>query len=288
MLYVLGGAYVTLEHGDVRYFLLGPEDGQKVVLVHGLQTPCVVWEAIVNDLVQRGYPMSYLDNYGRGYSDGPDVTNDESLYTGQLYQLLKYLDWSDVFLVGYSMGGSIATAFTRKHPHLINRLVLIAPAGLIGSLPKNVDPTKIDKDTITGELSVIGRITKNRYLLPILMGAMSIVRIKSIEREGEECCCSYYFLPMAHCPSTVRAIALTVRDYPLSTQHATYRDLGRLTDIPVIAIWGTKDPTVPYADAALFRLYVPHAELVTIEGGTHVIVQTHHDMIMSAMDRFFE
>jgi hypothetical protein len=42
---------------------------------------------------------------------------------------------------------------------------------------------------------------------------------------------------MAHCPATVRAIALSLRDFPFSTQHDAYQALGCLTDIPVIVIW---------------------------------------------------
>ncbi|RKP27885.1 Alpha/Beta hydrolase protein [Syncephalis pseudoplumigaleata] len=274
-----GGAYVTLEHGDVRYYVLGPEDGQKViVLVHGLQWPCTVWEEVVKDLVQRGYRVLVYDNYGRGYSDGPDVTNDMALYTEQLRQLLAHLNWTDIFLAGYSMGGAIAVAFTEEYPSLVRRLVLVAPAGLIGSVARSSDSIAASKGARTGEMPFIGRIAQHPLLLRILMGAI-------VAREPVASIIAYQ---MAHCPSTVRAIGLSLRDFPFHALHATYQAVGHLVHIPAIVFWGTKDEMVPYADAALLPVYMPHAKLVTIDHGTHGIVRSHHDLIMNALDDFLK
>ena len=82
--------------------------------------------------------------FGRGYSSSPaNSAHDIRLYTSQIVLVLvsSPLSWtgksarhdtSDGFtLVGYSLGGCIATYFTATFPQLITNLVLIAPAGLI-------------------------------------------------------------------------------------------------------------------------------------------------------------
>lgn len=72
------------------------------------------------------------DLYGRGYSDAPQTTYCTSLYTTQLALLMQYLKWDKANIVGVSMGGGIAAAFTAHFPHLVDEGVgLIASAGLI-------------------------------------------------------------------------------------------------------------------------------------------------------------
>ncbi|KAI9594042.1 Alpha/Beta hydrolase protein [Syncephalis fuscata] len=285
-----GGAYVTLEHGDVRYYLLGPEDGRKIVLVHGLQWPCTVWEFAVKDLVMRGYRVLTYDNYGRGYSDGPAVVNDELLYTHQLYQLLEHLGWTHTLLIGYSMGGAIATAFTQSYPNLVERLVLIAPGGLIGAKFDgiNTDSTSSKNATKQNNVPAIARIAKHPLLLSVLMGAMSMKWLNKKAAPSPDDTSSIINYQMVHCPATVRAIALSLRDFPFFSQNAAYQALGRLTNIPVLVFWGTKDTIVPYTGAPVLSAYVPHAQLVTIDDGTHLITRSHHDFIITSLDSFFQ
>ncbi len=76
--------------------------------------------------------MPCVDLYGRGYSDAPETTYDSTLYTTQLALLMQYLKWDKANIVGLSMGGGIAAAFTSQFPHLVDEGVgLIASAGLM-------------------------------------------------------------------------------------------------------------------------------------------------------------
>jgi len=76
--------------------------------------------------------MPCLDLYGRGYSDAPQTVYDSTLYTTQLAFLMQYLRWDKANVVGLSMGGGIAAAFTDQFPHLVDEGVgLIASAGLM-------------------------------------------------------------------------------------------------------------------------------------------------------------
>ena len=51
---------------------------------------------------------------------------------------------------------------------------------------------------------------------------------------------------------------------------------------------GTADRVVPYRHATSVQTLIPHAELVSIEGGPHDITITHPDAVAGALIEFFE
>ncbi|KAL2023591.1 hypothetical protein VTK56DRAFT_2199 [Thermocarpiscus australiensis] len=131
------GRDVETPYGCIRVFEWGPEDGEKVLLLHGISTPCLALGNLAEELVSRGYRVMLFDFFGRGYSDAPvDVPYDIRLYTTQILLVLasSRLAWTgdDGFhLIGYSLGGAIAVPFARHFPHMVRSVVLVAGGGLI-------------------------------------------------------------------------------------------------------------------------------------------------------------
>lgn len=136
------GGYVNLPYGKTHYYLMGPENGQKVLFVHGISTPAPFFRTFI-DLLATKYLVLCYDLYGRGYSDSPAVDYNEHLYVAQLALLVHKLKWDRFNLIGYSLGGAISTLFTEKYPESVDRLVLIASAGLLPSLSLNAQIVKI-------------------------------------------------------------------------------------------------------------------------------------------------
>ncbi|PTB65291.1 hypothetical protein BBK36DRAFT_1122226 [Trichoderma citrinoviride] len=132
-----GARDVETPYGSIRVYEFGPEDGEKVLLVHGISTPCITLSRIAHGLVDRGCRVMLFDLFGRGFSDGVgDLPHDERLYATQILLVLASspLPWTGtgaIRLVGYSLGGGIAVHFAAAFPHLVSSLVLLAPAGLI-------------------------------------------------------------------------------------------------------------------------------------------------------------
>jgi len=113
---------------------IGPEDGRKVLLIHGISTPSPALAPIAEKLAAKGCRVLFYDLFGRGFSDAPDgTTYDERLYITQLFYVLASspLTWDKFSIMGYSMGGGIAAAFASYFPAMVEDLVLLAPAGLI-------------------------------------------------------------------------------------------------------------------------------------------------------------
>lgn len=133
-----GGRNISTPYGNIRAYEWGPEDGRKVLFVHGISTPCIALSRVASRLVKKGCRVMLFDLPGRGYSDCPDTNHypqDINLFSTCILSILSSsrLPWtSDGFtLAGYSLGGGIAAAFTAHYPELVESLILIAPGGLL-------------------------------------------------------------------------------------------------------------------------------------------------------------
>ena len=134
-----GARDVDTPYGNIRVYEWGPEEGRKVLLLHGISTPSIAFAGMAKSLVEKGCRVMLFDLFGRGYSDAPDPSlyrQDIGLWTSQILLVLSSskLAWtgSDRFtMVGYSMGGGISATFTSYFPELVESLVLIAPGGLL-------------------------------------------------------------------------------------------------------------------------------------------------------------
>ncbi|KAJ5156416.1 Alpha/beta hydrolase family protein [Penicillium capsulatum] len=134
-----GGRDVASPYGSIRVYEWGREDGPKVLLVHGITTPCISLGGLAHALVDRGCRVMIFDLFGRGYSDCPaDLPQDDRLFATQIMLALtsSSISWTGAdsgkfCLAGYSLGGGIAAGFASYFPHLLSSLVLLAPSGLI-------------------------------------------------------------------------------------------------------------------------------------------------------------
>lgn len=133
-----GGRAVATPYGTIQVFEWGPEHGEKVLLLHGISTPCLALGTLAEALVARGYRVMLFDLFGRGYSDAPaDVPYDARLYTTQILLVLassRLGGWTGdgaFHLVGYSLGGGLAVPFARYFPRMVKSVVVIAGGGLI-------------------------------------------------------------------------------------------------------------------------------------------------------------
>ncbi|RDX55915.1 alpha/beta-hydrolase [Lentinus brumalis] len=254
-----GGSYAPLPHGRVRYWILGPEDGTKVVLIHGVSTPSVSWKAIGPYLAQNGFQVLIYDLYGKGYSEAPHVPSDATLFVTQLALLMQYVRWDAAHIVGFSMGGGVAAAFTASLPHLVaGKTILIASAGLMETTP--LSPTAVSSKVA-------------------LLQYQELRQLQSSELPGYK-----------------RSLASCFTDGPIRGLQSTFDKLANLSVGPaskpleVLIIHGTDDGIVPYEEANKIKARVPQAEVITVEGAGHDLVlrDEHWKIVADAIVHFLE
>jgi len=241
------GSFAQLSKGLTHYKLSGPSDGKVVVLIHGIVGPFGIWKKVADSLLSQGYRVIQYDLYGRGYSDRPDVNYDLDLFINQLSELFEVLSIRNtIYLVGWSLGGMIAVGYTAKYSDKIEKLILIAPAGVGLSHPLNA---RIAMIPFLGEM------------LMGLFGRQIIIRSISKELHGSEHINEFRDLvtEQMQYQGYLRAFLSTLRCCAFEDATEDFRTIGKL-GLSVLMISGSEDSIIkPSARRRICEL-IPHLQ----------------------------
>ncbi|KAH7339681.1 Alpha/Beta hydrolase protein [Rhizoctonia solani] len=281
------GHSIRLTKGRVQYWLIGPEEGTKVVLIHGLTTPSLVWKYVTEDLAYAGFRLLIYDLYGRGYSEGPDAKftpYDTDLYVTQLALLMQAIGWRKARLVGMSMGGGIATAFAAKLPWLVDfNIVLIGSAGIM-------EEVKVGLATSTLSSVLVRRlrhsaIGKFLFTLGPPPAVSSTLAYAEQERKKLK---SFFKLQSALLPGYNSALVSSVYFGPVTGLEREFKHLGEMKNMKVQLVWGTKDKIVPFKYVGKIKALIPYADLMIVENAGHVsdLFINHTDLVTKGLIEF--
>ncbi len=265
------GEYCQLSHGATYCRWFGKEGDPVLVLIHGLSTPSWVFMGLTRGLTRLGFRVLIYDLYGRGLSARPKVAHDRALYLGQLEELLQAQEVrGPVALLGYSMGGAIATAFAARHPERVRRLFLLAPAGIaLAPMPLLARATRagVFGDWLWG---LAGARYLRRSARKDARGASVIADLTArIRRETR----SRGYLPALL--SSMRHML----DDPLEDEHRALAQAG----MPVLAIWGERDEVIPLRAMARLTEWNHAAHHAVIPGAGHALVHSHPREVLAAI-----
>jgi pimeloyl-ACP methyl ester carboxylesterase len=110
-------------------YLVDAGDGPPVVLIHGYGDTADGWRRVVPGLIQS-HRVIALDVPPFGRSGQPAAKKLLDFYKEFLPALLDTLEVESATLIGHSLGGAIALHFALEHTDRVDRLGLVAPAGL--------------------------------------------------------------------------------------------------------------------------------------------------------------
>ena len=254
------GHFVHLSDGVTHYTLDGPDSGQTVVLVHGFSVPLYIWDSTAAALGNAGYRVIRYDEYGRGWSDRPMVEYTAELYDRQLSELLDSLRINDrVDLGGVSMGGWVTATFSGRHPNRVRSLILVDP---VASAAEKPSPTFSSR--LRG-IPLVGAYIWQTTDVPKMADgqASDFANPNQFPDWADRYRTQVRYRGFGH------ALRSTRRAQSVVDLDSVYRSVDRAS-IPVLLIWGTKDPTVPFARNNRVRAAIPRAEFHPIDGAGHL------------------
>ena len=255
------GSFIDLPAGNTHYELKG--EGKLVVLVHGYSTPYFIYDKLFTRFVADGYKVLRYALFGRGLSERVKGDYNTALFSRQLEQLTEAVVPGEHFiLVGTSMGGSITTAFVKRHPDKVEKLILLAPAGM--------DSFKAPFYMKMCKIPGFGKWIFSKIGAKSLLNgcAREIIYAKdevddfqrqfafSLQYKGFV---NATFSSLIH---TILATDTTVKAYKAVAAHGT----------PMLVIWGTADRTMPYYQIERMKEICPAATYITYEGSGHIFL----------------
>ncbi|WP_239495974.1 alpha/beta fold hydrolase [Yoonia maritima] len=266
------GDLAQLSQGVTHYRWIGPVRGPVAVVVHGVSTSSVAVEGLAHGLGELGYRVLVYDLYGRGYSDAVSGRQNQAFFLQQLVDILAHQGLAeDITLVGYSMGGSIATAFASDNPHYIKRLILVAPAGVVTNESKFAQFCR--RFPIIGDWAhgVLAR-RRARKAIPRdgdnpMANTVYAAQRQELRRRG--------FLP---------AILSSRRGILSDVQEKDHRRLARL-DVPTIAVWAENDKVIPIQALGVMAQWHRSVRQEVVAEAGHAMPYTHCPQLMQAIGK---
>ncbi|MCW2532146.1 MAG: alpha/beta hydrolase [Blastococcus sp.] len=251
-------------HGHRRAFVRAGS-GPALLLLHGIGNNCQTWSGVIDRLAET-HTVIAPDLLGHGASDKPRGDYSIAAYANGMRDLLSVLDIEKATVVGHSLGGGIALQFAYQFPERCERLALVGSGGLGPELSAGLRAA-----TLPGAELVLTALTCVSG--PLRMGFQGLNRIGRMAgwrrvRDLAEAGDALLALKDAEAR---RAFLRTLRGV-VDAHGQAVTALDRLylaNSIPMLVIWGSRDPIVPALHAETVRRLVPTARIDVFQGAGH-------------------
>jgi pimeloyl-ACP methyl ester carboxylesterase len=232
-----------VQAGAYRLHYLEAGSGRPLVLVHGLGSNAALeWGRLIARLSRRFHVLA-PDLPGFGESDRPAAADYSiPMQVGAVRAFMQAKGLGRARVVGISMGGWIGARLAGEHPEMVERLVLVAAAGMRPDGPRVPAEVLLPRD----EEGVRRLVAAVRHRAPVPPGF--VARDILARRLAEEW--------------IIRRALESMRDGG-DWLNGT---LGR-ADMPVLVVWGKQDALIPVAYAAPLQAEFPRAALEVLDGG---------------------
>lgn len=255
------GSFIDLPSGNTHYELKG--EGKTVVLVHGYSTPYYIYDKLFDRFLADGYKVLRYDLFGRGLSERVKAVYNPELFSRQLEELTDALIPGESFiLVGTSMGGSITTKYCADHPEKVEKLILLAPAGMDSfKAPFYMKMCKIPGFgkwifSLIGEKSLFNGCAREIIYSKDEIDDYQRRFAFSLQYKG------FVDATFSSLINTILNTDETVKNYFSVAKN----------EIPMLVIWGTADRTMPYYQIERMKEVCPKGEFITYEGSGHIFL----------------
>ncbi len=250
-------------------------DGDALVLIHGLATTRSIWDA-VTPLLRGNRRVITLDVPGFGQSPAVGRGFDLAAVAERVADGLDEHGLQGEYdLLGHSLGAAIALTLALQRPRQVRRLVLAAPAGLLGLPPRLANVLAFGVDGLLGARRQLAPLANVRWGRRALLafaaadgGALTPERTRVL-------------LEASSGARRTAAAFVTIAT-------ADLRPLLRSSEQPLGALWGARDLTSPPHLARALRQVRPDVAVRIIEHAGHVAMIERPEAFAAALEGLFE
>lgn len=242
----------TREGERIHYLDEGARDGTVVMLLHG---SAIGISAVANfyltipALIDAGYRVIAPDMYGYGWTDeAPGIEATRPNHVDQICRMMDQLGIRQVYLIGNSLGGMIATSMAILHPQRLLGNIVIGTGGALWKHGSRFKPTQTSKgDAVPYSRELVRRSMEH------LVNNTAVIADKLLE----------FRIAMAERPGayekylrSTRAREQTKKDFPFDEAKAA------VCPTPMLFIYGREDRVNPPEDALQGAESFPNADMM--------------------------
>jgi pimeloyl-ACP methyl ester carboxylesterase len=266
---------------NLHYVDEGPDGAPPLLFLHGNPTWSYLWRRPIADLSDQGRRCIALDHMGFGRSEKPPRMSAYTLerHVENALALIDSLDLRDVTLVGHDWGGPIGLGALLERQERLRAVVLMNTWAW--ELPSWLPPFIREFRTEgLGEILALG----GNLFVESIPGGMT-------RRDPDPVMMDAYRAPFPDYWSRAGTLAfqrdlpLTERDRSAPVMAAIHERLPEL-DVPVLLVWGMRDPVFQPVFLDQWRELFPDAEVAEIEDASHFVVEDRPDAVTGAIERF--
>jgi pimeloyl-ACP methyl ester carboxylesterase len=254
-------------HG-LRIFARERGSGHPLLMINGLGGNAEMWGPAESRL-SEGSRTIVFDAPGTGRSSTSPIPLPLPAVAHLLARLLDNLQYEQVDVVGYSLGGAMAQQFARTHPKRVRRLALVATSTGWGSVPPDLTT-----------LALIS--TPARYMSPRVYKATSHLLDGSDRFRDPALKRQQAATRNAHPPSLVGYTQQFLQGTTWSSLHW----LHRLT-MPTLVIGGARDRLVPAANSLQIAARLPDSRAHVLAGEGHLMLFDHRSAALPLLADYF-
>jgi pimeloyl-ACP methyl ester carboxylesterase len=266
-------------HGHCRSYVVAGS-GPAVLLIHGIGDSSETWRDVV-PLLAASHTIIAPDLLGHGRSDKPRADYSLGGFANGMRDLLVLLGVESATVVGHSLGGGVALQFAYQYPQMCDRLVLVASGGLGAEVTPLLRLAAAPGAGLA--IAATARAPVRRPLMAVLTAAARCGLL--CKDDVAELSRTWAGLGDR---STRTAFLRTLRSVvDIRGQAVTSRDRLYLTEaIPMLLVWGDRDPVVPVSHARAAIGDLPGCRLEVLPGAGHLPHQSDPARFVSVVDDF--
>lgn len=225
--------------------------GVPILIMHGWGRSGNEWQKIGHELnVWSGRSVYIVDLPGFGGSSLPKVATIEQ-YSQSVVKFCEYIGITKAILIGHSLGGRLGIVLAATIPKLVEKLILVDPAG--------VKPRSFKRVLLKSLAGLFSWV-------PSYIRAKLVAKLMDLDYQN----------------------SLALRDLYRVVVAKDLRDYLPMIECQTTVIWGENDPILPLSQTKLYRQLLSDSQIKVVWGAGHDPHIERYDQTLSFLQEAVE